>query len=111
MNLHIIDSFLTKRSFKISPVNFSSRVLSCAFFSAHQVAYAEPYPIGNPICNFFRKTCMPSPNLVITIWETNPINGEPIERKVRVKRDICHNYDADNQLLGWGYEITGGNWY
>ncbi|MCY3859823.1 MAG: hypothetical protein OXG25_13025 [Gammaproteobacteria bacterium] len=54
---------------------------------------------------------MPSPNLVITIWETNPINGEPIERKVRVKRDICHNYDADNQLLGWGYEITGGNWY
>ena len=86
-------------------------LILCFSFGAHQVAYADPYPIGNPIINFSAKTCLPAPDLVITILETNPMSGEPIEKQIRIKRDICHYYDADGNLLGWGYEITGGNWY
>ena len=86
-------------------------LILCFSFGAHQVAYADPYPIGNPFYNFSSKTCMPAPDLVITVTERNPMGGEPITRQVRVKRDLCEYYDADGKLLGWAYEITGGNWY
>lgn len=83
----------------------------CCSFGAHQVVYADPYPIGNPIFNYSSKTCMPGPDIVITVEEVNPMSGEPIVREVRIKRDICQYYDSDGELIGWGYEIVGGNWY
>ena len=39
------------------------------------------------------------------------MGSEPITRQVRAKRDTCEYYDTDGKLRGWGYEITGGNWY
>ncbi len=53
---------------------------------------------------------MPAPDLVIAVYEQS-MSGEPIKKQVQIKRDLCEYRDADGNLLGWGYEITGGNWY
>ena len=82
----------------------------CFSLGAHQVAHADPFPIGQPIYNYTSKICLPVPDIVITIIDT-VVSGEPIVRKVRVKRRLCEYRDADGELLGWGYETYGTNWY
>ena len=82
----------------------------CFSFGAQQVAHADGYPIGSPITNYSSKTCMAAPDIVITIYEMS-ISGEPIAKQVRIQRQICEYRDADGKVLGWGYEIVGGNWY
>ena len=90
-------------------VVFAALALSFAV-GVGQSTYADPYPIGNPFFNYASKTCMRAPDIVITIHEMS-MSGEPIFRQVRIRRNICQYYDANNELLGWSYEIIGGNWY
>ncbi len=85
---------LIKRLSRRASVVITALVL-CFTVGVGQSARADPYPIGNPIVNFASKTCLPGPDLVITVYEMNMSGGEPVARQVRIHRNICEYYDAE----------------